>query len=150
MIISSKVAQYLSLISDYSAYQTMPESGCAATVYLCQHEPGVGQINVCREAFLKKCAGEEKCPIQPQHYYPPYLLGKNFLSGVFPNFHVNINKFCSILTKISFPCVSLPNLNLPFLKFVKRKCGKFHTLEGCSGQGHFSHFFQKSTQALLK
>ena len=71
VIISSKVAQYLSLISDYSAYQTMPESGCAATVYLCQHELGVGQINVCREAFLKKCAGEEKCPIQPQHYYPP-------------------------------------------------------------------------------
>ena len=71
VIISSKVAQYLSLISDYSAYQTMPESGCAATVYLCQHELGVGQINVSREAFLKKCAGEEKCPIQPQHYYPP-------------------------------------------------------------------------------
>ena len=71
VIISSKVAQYLSLISDYSAYQTMPESGCAATVYLCQHELGVGQINVCREAFLKKCAGEEKCPIQPQYYYPP-------------------------------------------------------------------------------
>ena len=71
VIISSKEAQYLSLISDYSAYQTMPESGCAATVYLCQHELGVGQINVCREAFLKKCAGEEKCPIQPQHYYPP-------------------------------------------------------------------------------
>ena len=70
VIISSKVAQYLSLISDYSAYQTMPESGFAATVYLCQHELGVGQINVCREAFLKKCAGEEKCPIQPQHYYP--------------------------------------------------------------------------------
>ena len=101
VIISSKEAQYLSLISDYSAYQTMPESGFAATVYLCQHELGVGQINVCREAFLKKCAGEEKCPIQPQHYYPPYLLGKNFLSGVFPNFHVKIHQFCSILTKIS-------------------------------------------------
>ena len=53
VIISSKVAQYLSLISDYSAYQTMPESGCAATVCLCQHKLGVGQINVYREAFRK-------------------------------------------------------------------------------------------------